>query len=80
MIRKIQLQINLLFYSVDGRKQDDNFTKAFIEGSGSLFLRSVNGKCGIVDSRRLVQGANLGLLHKDIHFVLTEEFFSAAQR
>lgn len=80
MIRKIQLQTNLLFYSVDGGRQDDNFPKAFIEGSGSLILRSVNGKCGVVDSRRLVPGTNLGLLHKDSHFVLTEEFFSAAQR
>lgn len=53
--------------------------KLSLEGSGSLILKSVNGKCGVVDSRRLVQGTNLGLLHKDIHFVLTEEFFSASQ-
>lgn len=36
MIRKIQLQNNLLFYSVDGGRQDDNLTNAVIEGSGSL--------------------------------------------
>lgn len=51
-----------------------------LEGSGSLILQTVNGKCGVVDTTRLVQGTNLGLLHKDIHFVLTEEFFSASQR
>lgn len=54
--------------------------KLFLEGSGSLIFQSVNGKCEVVDTRKLVQGANLGLLHKDIHFVLTEEFFSASQR
>lgn len=80
MIRKIQLQTNLLFYSVDGGRQDDNFTKAFMEGSGSLILWSINGKCEVVDSRKLVQGTDLGLLQKDILFVLAEKFFSAAQR
>lgn len=54
--------------------------KLSLEGSGSFILRSVNGKCGVVDTRRLVRGTNLGLLHKDIHFVSTEEFFSASQR
>lgn len=54
--------------------------KLSLEGSGSFILQSVNGKCGVVDTRRLLQGTNLGLLHKDIHFVLTEEFFSASQR
>lgn len=38
MIRKNQLQTNVLFYSVDGGRQDDNFTKALMEGSESLIL------------------------------------------
>lgn len=38
MIRKIQLQTNLLFYSVDGGRQGDNFARAFTDGGGYLIL------------------------------------------
>lgn len=78
MIR-IQLQTNLLYLLMVGGRMIIS-QRLSLEGSGSLILQSVNGKCGVVDAIRLVQRANLELLHKHIHFVLTEEFFSASRR